>query len=382
MKLAPILVLAGLAVASIFSSCAPGAPAPTPTASKPAPKPETAPTAKPTSAPPTPVVMAPTPPPAAPTAAPKAVKVKIATQGFTSDAGIFLAMDKGYFKEQGIDAEWVLIVRGTDTFPLLATGEMQVAGGTIDAALFNAIQRGVNVKMVADKASNPKGSRFVGVTVRKDLADQIKTTADLKDRTIAMGCEACQTDFLVELWLKDGNLTFNDVKKVIMYNPADHIPALANKTVEVAHMMEPFITIATDQGLVVPWLWAGDRDPGQTGSVVLFSEAFAKDVDAGRRFMLAYLKGVRDYNDAINKGKNKADLVAILSKYTSLKDPKLYDKVGMPGLNVDGKINLPSMVQLHDFLLRTAAIKEKADLTKIVDMQFADYAAQRLGPYN
>ncbi|MBI4320317.1 MAG: ABC transporter substrate-binding protein [Chloroflexi bacterium] len=310
------------------------------------------------------------------------MKVKIATQGFTSDAGIFLAMDKGYFKEQGIDAEWVLIVRGTDTFPLLATGEMQVAGGTIDAALFNAIQRGVNVKMVADKASNPKGSRFVGVTVRKDLADQIKTTADLKDRTIAMGCEACQTDFLVELWLKDGNLTFNDVKKVIMYNPADHIPALANKTVEVAHMMEPFITIATDQGLVVPWLWAGDRDPGQTGSVVLFSEAFAKDVDAGRRFMLAYLKGVRDYNDAINKGKNKADLVAILSKYTSLKDPKLYDKVGMPGLNVDGKINLPSMVQLHDFLLRTAAIKEKADLTKIVDMQFADYAAQRLGPYN
>ncbi|MBI4319762.1 MAG: ABC transporter substrate-binding protein [Chloroflexi bacterium] len=381
-------------VAILLAACAPPAPTPTPVppppkptaappakpAEAPAPKPTAAPAAKPTAAPTKPAPPAATPAPKA--AAPaKTTKLKFGTMGFVSDAGVFIALEKGYFKEQGLDVEWELI-SGANYFQLLATEGLQVGGATTDAGLFNSILRGVNLKMVADKATNVKGTRFTGLVVRKDLADQIKTPADLKGRAVANLCENCQEDYKLELWLKDGGLTLSDVKYVSLPNPADHLPALANKSVDVAQMVEPFVTISVDQGVGAPWLFISDRDPGMQGAVLLFSEGFAKDVDAARRFMVANIKGVREYLDAFNKGKNKADVVNILTKYTTLKDPKMYDKVGLPGLNPDGKINVANVAAQQDFFVRKGVLKEKLDLSKVIDMQFVDYAVQRLGPYN
>ncbi|MDP2727946.1 MAG: metal ABC transporter substrate-binding protein, partial [Dehalococcoidia bacterium] len=175
--------------------------------------------------------------------------------------------------------------------------------------------------------------------------------------------------------------TLADIKMVFLPNPADHIPAFSTKGIDVSYMVEPFVTIAAAQSIGVPWLWLSELDPGNQGAVLVFGERLTKDVDAGRRFMVAYVKGLRDYNDAFFKGKNKAEIVQILIKYTALKDPALYDKVGMPGLHPDGKINIANVGVFQDFLIRKGALKERVDLNKVIDMQFADYAVQQLGPY-
>jgi hypothetical protein len=47
---------------------------------------------------------------------------------------------------------------------------------------------------------------------------------------------------------------------------------------------------------------------------------------------------VRDYKDALGKDQDRADVVDILAKNTTVKQAALYGRMTMPGLNPDGAV--------------------------------------------
>ncbi|HLB12722.1 MAG TPA: hypothetical protein VJO15_07175 [Dehalococcoidia bacterium] len=115
--------------------------------------------------------------------------------------------------------------------------------------------------------------------------------------------------------------------------------------------------------------------------MIIFSEPFAKNVDAGKRFMVAYLKGLRDYNDSFVKNQGKKEIVDILAKHSPVKDPKLYDKIDMPFLDPDGKMSREAMKADIDYFLKSGYVGGKLTLEDIMDAQFIEYASGQLGPY-
>ena len=84
--------------------------------------------------------------------------------------------------------------------------------------------------------------------------------------------------------------------------------------------------------------------PNQQVAVILYSGDFARKQDLATRFMAAYLR-VRDYNDAFTKqdAARRAEVIEILAEYTTIKDRALYEKVVMPGLDPNGKVNVDSL---------------------------------------
>src|ERR687885_649031 len=66
-----------------------------------------------------------------------------------------------------------------DTVAPLAAGQLDVGGGAPSAGLGNALARGLNLKIVADKGSTPPGFGYAGVVIRKDLWDSgVRSPAD------------------------------------------------------------------------------------------------------------------------------------------------------------------------------------------------------------
>jgi NitT/TauT family transport system substrate-binding protein len=104
--------------------------------------------------------------------------------------------------------------------------------------------------------------------------------------------------------------------------------------------------------------------------------------NAGNRFMVAYVKGLRDYNDAFGpKRKGRDEIIDILVRNTQLKDRALYDQMGLSYLNPDCYLNLDTMAADVDWYFEHGYIAPKPDVAQFVDRSYCDYALQQLGRY-
>src|SRR5689334_14799997 len=143
-----------------------------------------------------------------------AQEITVGTIGASSDSPFFIADKRGYFKDEGLSVKFIRFDSAAKAMAPLGTGELLVASGATSAALYNAVKRGVPLKIVADKAKNPPGFGFESLLVRKDLVGTIKTLADFKGRKIAISAAGNSEDFLVSYALRKANLTLKDVEPV------------------------------------------------------------------------------------------------------------------------------------------------------------------------
>lgn len=319
------------------------------------------------------------------TAEPGTTVVHIATVGSISDAGFYIAADRGYLKEQGLSADFQVLTTGPQMVPLLATGQLDVAGGSVSGALFSAVQRDIPLRIVADKGHNdPNGFTFSYLIARKELADsgQIKGWADFKGRKVAISATDNSGQYELNKALTSAGLTLKDVDVQLLGYP-DQGPAYANKAIDASQNIEPFATNYAAKDLVKILPDENKIYDGLQAAVLMYGPKFVQDKpDVGKKLMIAYIKGVRDYNRAFTKGTDKDAIIQSLLTHTTVKDRALYDKMGLPGLNPDGAANDQDISAQQDFFYSQGYQKDKLDLKPILDHEFVDYAISQLGKYS
>jgi hypothetical protein len=95
--------------------------------------------------------------------------------------------------------------------------------------------------------------------------------------------------------------------------------------------------------------------------------------------MAAYLKGTRAYLDSVINGTDRDGINAILAKYTAVKDLALLAKMAPTGFDPNGRMEIKSLEADQDWFLKLGLQQGRADLGKVIDYQYADYAVARLG---
>jgi ABC-type nitrate/sulfonate/bicarbonate transport system substrate-binding protein len=74
--------------------------------------------------------------------------------------------------------------------------------------------------------------------------------------------------------------------------------------------------------------------------------------DAAKGFIVATLRATREYCEAYHHGANRAEIVRILAKYSNVQDPALIEKIDWTAMDVDGKIPMPSVMDIQDFYIK------------------------------
>jgi NitT/TauT family transport system substrate-binding protein len=185
--------------------------------------------------------------------------------------------------------------------------------------------------------------------------------------------------------LKRAGLKTSDVERVFMAFP-QHVAALQNKAVEAALTTEPSATRAVQSGAAVRVLGDDAIYPNHQLAVVLYGGHFIKaSPDAARRFMRAWLKAARDYNDALKEGKLAGpaadEVIAVLTEYTSIKDAKLYRAITPQGTDPDGRLNVDSLKTDLAFFREEGLVKAPVTVEQVIDTRFVEAALKELGPY-
>ena len=375
----PVLLLAVLAL--LLSACAPTTPATTPT-SVPAAKPaDPGPTAA--SAPrSTPANVGASAAPAG-SAGPATVRVSAILDSVAARS-VFIGEEKGYYAEQGLQLETVNLA-ANEALPQLAVGRLDAAVSGIGPAFFNAQLRGVDVKVVADvsilRAPAPGVKNAFWTVVRGSLADEVQSVADLKGRKIGVIDARGLNRLNLDRMLAYGGLTEMDVDVATVPYP-EQLAALTGGAIDAVTTIEPWIALAADRGSGVPLLDMGTVRPNTAALWLFYSAQFINErPDVAQRFMLAHLKSVRYAEDGFVKGINRDEVIQTFVKHTGLKDPALYDRMGISYNGTNGEINMQDLALQQQYYVAHGDQPRAVEVDSLVDKGFADRAVQVLGPY-
>lgn len=307
----------------------------------------------------------------------KLTKVRVGVSPVMSSAGLFLAYEKGYFLQEGLEVELIPFKSsGPEMLPLLATDRLEVGGGNLGASFYNALARDVKIKVVADKGSNLPGTGYLALVARKGLT--VKSPSDLKGKTVSFTGKGVSQEVVFDRWMRTGGLGVKDVTVTTMpYQDAN--VALASGSLDATVQIEPLLTEALTRGWAHQVKSADAIYPNQQSAALFYSETFSANTQAARGFMRAYLRGVRDYNRAFVQKKNPAQEITMMMKHVPVKDASLYRKMKPVGLNMDGYVNAVSMNSDLKWYQEHGYVKECPPLDTVVDHSYAQWAVQALG---
>jgi NitT/TauT family transport system substrate-binding protein len=323
-----------------------------------------------------------------PTAAQTQVQeaIKVGVIGAISDAGFYIADKKGYFKDEGLKVEIVEFRDSAQMVALLGSGQLDVGAGAPSAGLYNSVARGIDIRAVADKGSMPKDYGYTVLVVRKELVDngRYKSIKDLRDLKLGSQSPGGAATALLDRGLKKAGLTFKDMEIAYMGHPQLAL-AIDSAAIDAAFITEPNATNAVRLGRSVKVARGDEVYLDQRLSVVLYSGGFAKQTATARKFMIAYLRGARLYNDALSHGKLAGpaanEVISILTASIEVKIPEVYREIVPAGCNPDGKLNVVSMQADLDIFREQGLVTGNVKASQIVDASFAEAAVAHLGHY-
>jgi NitT/TauT family transport system substrate-binding protein len=304
--------------------------------------------------------------------------VKIQVSGTVAEGPLYLATERGYFAEQGISPQFVTFDSAAQAIPALSTGQLDIGAGALSAGLFNAINRGIDIRVVAPQSEN-RGCAHSStwVLVRKDLADSgaIRTAADLRGRKIALSSTANSSEYLADVLLRQGNVQSTEVEYVPMAF-GDMGAAFAGGKIDLAVGAEPTATSFVERGLASKWLCGADIIPNIQFTFLFYSPQFAdQHTDVAQRWMAAYLRAARDWQAMLETGQDRDAMLGVLGTYTPVKDLALLERISLPVPSAEARIDVGNISSQIGWMHERGYISQEPTPDRVVDTRFVEHAA-------
>jgi NitT/TauT family transport system substrate-binding protein len=283
-------------------------------------------------------------------------KVTVGAIPIVDVAPLHLGKKKGFFKDEGIDLEIVNTTGGAAAVPGVVSGDFDFAFGNI-VSLIVARSENLPLKAVAsgNSSTGENGKDFGAVVVPGD--SDIDAPKDLAGKRVAINNLKNISDTTVRASVrKDGGdptgVRFSEL-------PFPEMPAaVAKHQVDAAMVVEPFLTIAKDQGAKVVASNFVDAAPDLTIAVYFTTDKLlADDPDLAERFAAAISKSL-EYAD-----QHPDEARAILPSYTQI-EPGVADKITLPAWPQE--VNQDAVQQVADLMHGDGLIKEKIDVAEVL----------------
>jgi len=295
--------------------------------------------------------------------------VKLGDLAAISNAAVYIAVEKGFFKEQGVVTEISNFASAAKQVPALVAGELEVSVGSASAGLFNAVAQQAPFRIVADKGQAREGYGFSLLTVRKDLVDsgQVKSFRDLKGKKIAILAKGNIQHYLVGKMAEEVGLTINDVELTFLDAP-NQVTAFETKAIDASYAVEPWAARFAERGVAVRFRTPDQvkgLGPVQVG-VIIYSGKFINERRAvAQRWMSAYLKAAELFH---RNGTKDPDIAAILEKYTMV--PAKVIQVAIPPYqHLNGKVLVENLADQAQWFTRNG-MQQKVSIENALDLSF------------
>lgn len=286
-------------------------------------------------------------------------------------APMYLALEKGYYAEQGLDVRPTPMNSGTDLAVMVSNSDLQVALSGIGPAFWNGIDTGLPLTLIAPghEEGNPVATPLV---VGAD--SEITSIDQLAGKRVSVNAPGA-TEYWLNAALETGGLTIEDVELQYLGFP-DAVAALASNALDGAMIGEPLATAAVQQGTAR--ILSNDFDVAGIQVTAVFSNSDWVDgnSETAAKFVAAYLRACRDLVDEPNDPLN----LTIINKYTEVPIELIAESV-RPTYQVNGEFKIENLVALQEFFAGRdlMAYEGTIDPESVIRQDVIDAAVDLLG---
>jgi NitT/TauT family transport system substrate-binding protein len=315
------------------------------------------------------------------------VNLKVGALPVSAYGAHYIAQERGYFRDVGLNVEFESGNSVNDLLPALAQGQIHVSGCSSNVFCFNFLNRRADLQIVADVQSAGRTERSIGSTglvVRQDLWENgtLREPRDFVGRTIhVIVGPGSGSHGQAARWFRRNGVDPLDVEFVGMPFP-DQLLAISNHAIESSIQTEPLLTAGLSRG--VHHLVATQEEMHPTTQIlyVLFWTGIERmGPMVGERWMVAYLRGVRDYLNAFEYGVDQDAIIEIMTRNTAIRDPDIYRQTRYAYVDPNGLVQRATLESDTEVFRELGMYAAPIDLSQAFEDKYRQFAVQYLGEY-
>jgi NitT/TauT family transport system substrate-binding protein len=303
----------------------------------------------------------------------EAMTVVVGVRPFLYNAPLYVALEEGFFAEEGVDVRTHMIsAHAATTLLMVDRGEIDVLVGGVFLGLFNAIADGSAVRMVADVAHfAPDACSPWALVAERNLAGsgRLRGPESLRGLRIDMNPNISE-GYFVETYLRREGLSLADIE-IAEVPLASRQEAMNRASIDMTAISEPWLNRILADGHSVH-VNANEVVPDLPFATIVFGRSLRTDRrEVGRRFLAAYLRGVNQYLE----GKTPRNM-ELLSASTGLGLEELA-RACWPAARADGSIATDPIQGFQRWGLEKGFVDRVLEPAEYVDATFLAEAASR-----
>lgn len=275
-------------------------------------------------------------------------KVRVGVFPVSSTLPYFVALEKGYFKEQNIEPEMTRLIGGPPNVAAMIGNQIDAAAVLVTIEGMNANIKKPGVAMYISINSQNQKYQMEQFVVRKGL--EAKSLADLKGKKIMSAPGPANVTMaraaLAAAGLKEGEYSLDQL------DMGQHVNAMTAGTFDAGYTLEPNastmrrmgVASTLEAGVIAKYILGDPNANAFVGGAALTTDFINNRPDVARRFALAWGKAI----DLINNNPAEARKHLVKNTFTP-----------------DDVVNTVPMIRY--FMAKDLTAKDKADYQKFID---------------
>lgn len=284
----------------------------------------------------------------------KPLNLRLGYMPIVDDANLFVALEQGFFKEEGLNVTLTQFVGGPQVVEAVAAGSIDGGHAGIVPALMG-IAGGIPLMMMTATYVDPEHEVNAWV-VRENSS--IKSVSDVKGKIFALHSTGGLNWLVDQVILERYGLTKGDLD-VRLIPMAKHPEVLIGGTVDIADAFEPFVTFLLQKGgfrILTRTLTQVYPDHRWDYTTIVFTKDFVDKnkgvIDAFLRANAKALSWIKDHPEETSR---------MIAKYLNL-EYELVKAMGKPGWLE--KLDRNGVQREVELMLKYGWIKEPIDIDK------------------
>src|ERR1700719_2076333 len=226
------------------------------------------------------------------------LKAKVGVLRLSSSAPVFIAQDKGYFRDAGIEIELKFFDAAQPIAVATTSGDVDIGITAFTAGLYNLAGKGT-LKVIGGMSREKAGYPLIGYFASNNAYSAgLNTPQDLAGKRVAVTQVGSSFHYSLGLLADKYGFKLSEIKVLPLQSLSNAAAALKGETVDAALLPVSTARKLIDDGGAKLLGWVGDETPWQLGAVFASNKTLA-DKPLVTKLLSALERADREYHDVI-----------------------------------------------------------------------------------